>query len=97
MDYVATVEQFDEQVQDIIKEINGRRAPELPPLADVTGPLGKQNEARGAGAAAKVCSRDVSLEVLQPEQVGVRVWVYKWQPAMNGKRSAWSAFTGLPC
>ncbi|GAB4814791.1 hypothetical protein N2152v2_001837 [Parachlorella kessleri] len=79
VDYVATVEKFDEDMEDIIMQINGRRAEGLPPLSEVTGPLGKQNEARGAGAASKVCSEGAAAgEPPQPEQTRVLVPTKGW-------------------
>jgi hypothetical protein len=75
-DYVATVERFDEQVQEIIQEIDRRRAPGLPPLAQVTKPLHKQNEARGAQTCKE---EELDPAQLQPEKTKVLV-AGQWIP-----------------
>lgn len=70
VDYVATVEHFGEQVQEIIAEIDRRRPEGLPPLRKVTGQLQQQNEARGPGSCQQ---EEQDLEHMEPEKVRVCV------------------------
>lgn len=56
-------------MREVVAEIDRRRAPGLPPLAEVAGELTHQNEARGAGAKA-ACTLPNNLDELVPERVG---------------------------